>query len=326
MNKTFLSHASDDRAVTLEILAALENAGIDAWVSFRDIAPGSHWDESIEEALKVSSAVVVVVTASSVESRYVRAEVETAINANKTVIPIIVDEVDVPLRWRTLQHVRWHADNTEACVSAISTALPESSVSKLSSALETESQFENVKKLLLTHPEWFPMESHMAKWYSFRIEPEITANSTVDCFAARLDTPGPRAILVYLTSPYERPFSASGGARPHMRKLMSRIRLHTEFLKRDILSSHPLAPPTLFASEAKGWKQIIPRYTSFRTYVLAGRRSHYVGSALSARNSFVAKANADLFPNDHHRSALEVLSYDRLIEGAQVANARPSGA
>lgn len=321
MRKIFLSHATADQAVTRHIAQLLEGAGVDTWASFRDITPGAHWDETIEAALRSAAALAVVVTSSSIESRYVRAEVEDAIAANKTVVPILVEDVVLPLRWRTLQHVRWNADDAQTCANAIASVLPDRAVAELRSALTSESDFNKVRELILAHPEWLPMEAYMSNWYSFRVEPEIATNSAVDCFAARLDTPGPRAILVYLTSPYERPFSASGGARPHLRKALSKIRLHIDFLRRELPATHPLAPPTLFAEETHGWKYILPLYTGFRVYVIASRRVHYQGAMLKARNSFVAKTNAELFSFDEHRHCtFEVLSYDRLLESAVLAD------
>jgi hypothetical protein len=325
--KIFLSHATADQTLARQIAHLLEESGVDTWCSFKDIPPGARRDESIETALRSAGALAVLVTKSSIESRDVRAEVEDAIRRNKTVVPILVDDVVLPLRWSTLQHVRWNADDARTCANAIASVLPAKAVAELKSALTNESDFDKVRTLVLAHPEWLPMEAYMASHYTFRIFPEIAGNSRTDCFAARLDTPGPRAILVYLTSPYERPFSASGGARPHMRKALSKIQLHTDFLRRDLPATHALAPPILFAAEAHEWKYIVPRYTGFRVYVVAGRRAHYQGAMLNARNSFVAKTNAELFPKDEHRlCTFEVLSYDRLLEAAVFTDARPSEA
>ncbi|PTT91704.1 hypothetical protein DBR42_03355, partial [Pelomonas sp. HMWF004] len=276
----FLSHASDDLALAEHIARLLEESGVYTWTSFRDIPPGGHRDEAIETALRSAEALVVVVTNSSIQSRQVRAEVDEAIGANKTVVPILVEDVALPLRWRTLQYVRWIENEAQRCVSAIASVLPDRAVTELKIALSDESQFDKVRALILAHPEWLPMEHHMANYYSFRVLPDVCENSPVDCFAARLDTPGPRAILVYLTSPYEGPFSASGGARPHLRRALSKIRLHTEFLGKGLPATHALAPPILFAAEAHQWKYILPQYTGFRVYVVAGRRKHYQGAIL----------------------------------------------
>lgn len=321
MSKVFLSHATADQAVTRHIAYCLQGVGVDTWVSFSDITPGAHWDETIEVALRSAAAVIVVVTSSSIESRYVRAEVEDAIAANKTVVPIVIEDVVLPLRWRTLQHIRWNADDAQSCANAIASILPDKAVAELRTALTIESDFNKVRQLVLAHPEWLPMEAYMSNWYSFRVEPEILTNSTVDCFAARLDTPGPRAILVYLASPYERPFSASGGTRPHLRKALSRICAHTDYLRREIPAAHPLAPPTLFSAEARDWRYILPRYTGLHVYVIAGRRVQYQGAMLKARNSFVARTNADLFPHDKHQLCMfELMSYDHLLESAVLAD------
>lgn len=326
MNSIFVSHANEDREITSQIAETLQRTGIRTWISFRDIAPGAHWDESIEAALKAAKALAVVVTASSVQSRYVRAEVEAAITANKTVVPIVVDESEMPLRWQTLQHIKW-ADGGMAAAEAIASVLPERASSALAMALGDESQFDTVRRLVLSHPEWLPMESYMSRWYTFRTDAALTEGSSIDCFAARLDTPGPRAILVYLTSPYHSPFSRSGGARPHLRRTMATLRDHVARLSSDMPSDHPLFPPVLFAPEAHAWKYIVHRFTGLRVYVIAGRRTHYQGAQLNVRNRFIAKTTVDLFPHDRHcLSGFEVLSYDRVLEAALRPSSINSGA
>src|SRR5258708_5642629 len=101
----FLSHSSHDREEAELIYQRLLKCGVDAWASFRDIPPGAEWDKSIQAALDDARFVLIVVSHSSVESSYVRTEVEFALNEGKTVIPILIENVKLPLRWHTLQFV-----------------------------------------------------------------------------------------------------------------------------------------------------------------------------------------------------------------------------
>src|SRR5437016_5142262 len=114
MPHVFVSHSKSDKRITKAVCESLAAEGISTLVSFRDIRPGSSWDESVETALKDAIAIIVIVSPASVRSRYVRDEVEEGIRRHKTVIPVIIQPADIPLRWRTLQHVKWNSTRTKA--------------------------------------------------------------------------------------------------------------------------------------------------------------------------------------------------------------------
>lgn len=314
----FISHSSADQPQVLDLINRLRATSLSCWVSFQDIPPGAHWEQSIEKALRAAAAVLVYVTKSSVESDYVRAEVDDAISRNKTVIPIIAENVELPLRWRALQYVRWPDTSRDVAIGAIVETLPQAALESLHQALGDPSQFERAKVLITQHVEWLPMEFRMSHLHTIRINATIFPDSPVDCFAGRLDTPGPRAILYYLCSPTDSPISPSGGARPHIRQVLAKVRSHLDYLSRPMPSEHILAPPTLFASEAHEWRMVPPRYTEFTVHILAGRRRHYDGRALAARELIVAKANRAIFRGANFRGQLDLMSYDRVLSNAGI--------
>ncbi|WP_319240197.1 toll/interleukin-1 receptor domain-containing protein [uncultured Propionivibrio sp.] len=315
-NRIFISHSCDDHEQVLALIDSLEAASFSCWASFRDIPAGALWDKVIEKALREATAAIVFVTQSSIESNYVRAEVDDALSRNQTVIPVIAEDVELPLRWRTLQNIKWSDNSRDLAINAIIEALPQTALNSLRLALDDSGRFEKVRSLILQHAEWLPIEFAMARYYSMRPNTVILPDSPVDFFAARLDTPGPRASLYYLCSPTESPVSSSGGARPHIRKTLTKVRRHLNFLSHPIPSEHELAPTSLFAAEAHKWRMIPPRYTQFSVYLIAGRRHHYEGRALAAREAILGKANRMICQDVKFEARLDLMSYDRLLANA----------
>ena len=73
MGHVFISYARADREYAVKLAQMLEDVGLSIWLDDR-IAPGSHFDETIESALDSAEKVVVIWSASSVKSQWVRAE------------------------------------------------------------------------------------------------------------------------------------------------------------------------------------------------------------------------------------------------------------
>ena len=108
--KVFISHAAADKErFVLEFAKRLRSNGVDAWVDQWEMNPGdSLVDKIFEEGLKTCEAMIVVLSQHSVESKWVREELNAAIvrkieNATK-LIPVRLDHSEVP---ECLKHCIW---------------------------------------------------------------------------------------------------------------------------------------------------------------------------------------------------------------------------
>jgi len=111
---TFLSYSRIDQAFAAQLARDLRSNGIDLWFDQLDIAPGENWDEAIQEALNNASAILFLVSAHSVKSDNVLNEITVALDAKKSVIPLMLADVPVPLRIARMQRVNFAADYTTA--------------------------------------------------------------------------------------------------------------------------------------------------------------------------------------------------------------------
>lgn len=84
----FISYASDDKAFAHELCSRLEGLGISCWIAPRDVRPGQEYAEEIIRGIEAASCLVVVLSQSANDSKFVRAEVERAYSKGHPVFPV----------------------------------------------------------------------------------------------------------------------------------------------------------------------------------------------------------------------------------------------
>lgn len=99
----FLSYSRDDRAKAEAIVGALEARGLTVW--WDGLLEGGHeFSEKIEQALASADAVVVLWSANSIHSHWVRDEAASGRDRGR-MVPVTVGGVEPPLGFRQIQHV-----------------------------------------------------------------------------------------------------------------------------------------------------------------------------------------------------------------------------
>lgn len=101
--KVFISHSSSDKGEAKALAVALKNRGVDVWFDEWELVPGQSWQHEIGRALDASSAMVVLITPESIDSEWVKSEINFAL-ANESfqgrVFPVVVgDEVPDNTPW-----------------------------------------------------------------------------------------------------------------------------------------------------------------------------------------------------------------------------------
>lgn len=115
--KVFVSHASEDKTrFVVEFARRLREKGVDAWLDQWEMKPGdSLVDKIFEEGLKEASAVIVVLSKTSVQKPWVREELNASvvsrISRGTKLIPVVIDDCDVP---ESLRSTLWQrVDNLD---------------------------------------------------------------------------------------------------------------------------------------------------------------------------------------------------------------------
>ena len=92
-HKVFISHAAQDKSIADALCATLEFRNIPCWVAPRDVLPGQDWGTAIIEAINKSRIMIVVFSSHSNNSEHVKREIQNAISAGATVIPLRIEEI-----------------------------------------------------------------------------------------------------------------------------------------------------------------------------------------------------------------------------------------
>jgi hypothetical protein len=101
----FVCYARKDSPFVLQLASKLRSLGIPVWLDTWHLAPGSDWDRDIDHALNHCAQMLVVLSKASVASSEVRAELRTALDLGKPVIPILREPCDIPRQLKTIQFI-----------------------------------------------------------------------------------------------------------------------------------------------------------------------------------------------------------------------------
>lgn len=102
---SFISYSRTDADFVLRLCQDLRAAGISIWLDKLDIRPGEDWDESIARGLAECGRMVIVLSPTSVASDNVLDEVGHALSKKKPIIPILLQDCEVPYRLNRIQYI-----------------------------------------------------------------------------------------------------------------------------------------------------------------------------------------------------------------------------
>jgi len=111
----FVSYASEDRERARTLALALEKRGWSVWWD-REIPLGRSYDEVIEQALNGARCMLVLWSAASAASEWVRSEASEG-RRRGILLPVFLEEVDAPLAFRLLngaQLANWNPSEPNA--------------------------------------------------------------------------------------------------------------------------------------------------------------------------------------------------------------------
>lgn len=102
---SFISYSRLDSDFALKLAEDLQAGGASIWLDQIELEPGKPWDMEIQRALMACNRMLVVLSPASVNSTNVLDEVSFALKKQKTVIPVLYQDCEIPLRLDRLQYV-----------------------------------------------------------------------------------------------------------------------------------------------------------------------------------------------------------------------------
>lgn len=102
---TFISYSRINEAFALELAKELKSAGYLVWLDQLDIPTGARWDDEIEKALSECGIFLAILTPAFIASANAKDEIGYAIDHGKRILPVLLEECEIPLRLTRIQHV-----------------------------------------------------------------------------------------------------------------------------------------------------------------------------------------------------------------------------
>lgn len=102
MGHVFISYDSADEEFVAEVICQLEGAGFRVWSDHQRLRKGSAWREAIDQAIRDSFALLVILTPAANESHQMMYEWMFALGVGVQVVPLIREETDLHPRLASL--------------------------------------------------------------------------------------------------------------------------------------------------------------------------------------------------------------------------------
>jgi len=107
MGQVFISYKKQERALAEQFRSRIEEAGFQVWMDTQ-LHAGTEWRDRIDEEIRKSIAVVVIMTARAKKSEYVTYEWSFAYGAGVRVIPVVyIDPKKLHPRLLGLQYLKF---------------------------------------------------------------------------------------------------------------------------------------------------------------------------------------------------------------------------
>lgn len=110
MSSVFLSYSRSDAHIVDRIADDLQKEGVDLWFDRQNLVAGQNWQVQIEKAITESSFIIVFISKSSLQSKWVQAEYRAAFEHQQRaggtrLIPVLLEKVELPVFLSTIQYV-----------------------------------------------------------------------------------------------------------------------------------------------------------------------------------------------------------------------------
>jgi len=123
----FVSYSHDDDDFVRRLISDLNKAGHAVWIDTSNIRGGDDWLRAIAEGIINSYAFIIVATKSSLASKWVRGEITWAVQREKLIVPVLVEDVVRDTAFFPLVNfhgVKFHGTDYETAIARLVSSLP----------------------------------------------------------------------------------------------------------------------------------------------------------------------------------------------------------
>jgi hypothetical protein len=117
--RTFLSYSRANKDFAVRLAKELKSEGSFVWLDQLDIPVGARWDDEVHKALVECEIFLIIMTPASVASENVKDEIGYAIDNHKRIMPVLLENCEIPFRLRRLQYVDFTKKSFDNGVEAV---------------------------------------------------------------------------------------------------------------------------------------------------------------------------------------------------------------
>ncbi len=122
----FISYAHKDNEKVLDLIKFLKRKMCRIW-SDEGLTPGGSWNDDLANHISKCECVIIIITNNSIQSQYVKSELNYAISLNKKIYPVFLENVELPaglaMMLGTTQYI--HINDLESETDKLIDSLPE---------------------------------------------------------------------------------------------------------------------------------------------------------------------------------------------------------
>ena len=154
VTQIFISYSRKDLKFVEGLASDLRNAGFEVWYDFLRLRGGERWRTEIQNAIKNSQYIIVVLSPDSVESEWVEREFLFASSLKRKVIPLLHRECSLPLNYIDLNYINVSGENYRRNFNKILEVL--NAVEPASAGIRRSSGDIQTSPGSLVRPAWLP--------------------------------------------------------------------------------------------------------------------------------------------------------------------------
>jgi hypothetical protein len=271
--KVFVSHASEDRQrFVMAFAQRLRENGVDAWLDQWEMKPGDSFvDKIFQEGLRDAHAVIIVLSAASVNKPWVREELNVSVvkrvEKGLKIIPVVIDQCEVPgalqaTLWQRIDDLNQYDEAFQRILSAIfdtSTKPPLGDRPARFTAAEPKVPGNTITDERVLHAIYEHEVTQGLGWIeadAIRATPELTGTPEDDVIASlevlksrdlvRVDHPGGPVLIASLTVAGFRVYAESyvPGFKELQAKIGALLLNEDEYYENDAIAKHAGLPLT----------------------------------------------------------------------------------
>ena len=89
----FISYSLKDKPWVAEFASALKDSGVRALFDVAELSPGDRWQDRVQEALRSSRTLVIILSKNSAQNPWTFFELGAAVADDKKIIPVLSEDV-----------------------------------------------------------------------------------------------------------------------------------------------------------------------------------------------------------------------------------------